>query len=91
MKIALDRSSPRFWMLYFGGQFSLLLIVLVLVRLLWTRVIHGSNIFDFAELAFESLVYSIIITVVKFTRYYIGKKRYEKNPVDRRKNNFFRE
>ena len=91
MKIALNRSSIGFWGLYFAVHFSFLLIILGVVRMIWSKLNHGIFVFDLAEMAFESLIYAITITVVKFIRYYISKKRYEKNPVDRRKNNLFRE
>ena len=91
MKIALNRSSPRFWMLYFVIHFSFLLVILIVVRWLWAQIIHADYVFDFGEMAFESGCYAVVITIARFIRYYIGKKRYEKNPVDRRKNNLFRE
>ena len=91
MKIAVSRSNPGFWMLYLLLHFSLLLVVLFVTRWLWAELNHGVYSMDFAEMAFESVCYAVIITTIKFVRYYIGKKRYEKNPVDRRKNNLFRE
>ena len=91
MKIALSRSKPGFWALYFAVHFSLLLAVLIVVRWLWTIIANPQVSFDFGEMAFESAVYALIITVFKIIRYIIGKKRYEKNPQDRRRNNLFRE
>lgn len=90
MKIALSRSKPGFWLMYCFVHFSFLLVILFATRWLWTKIAH-EGVMDYAELAFESLVYAVLLTIVKFIRYYIGKKRYEKNPVDRRKNNLFRE
>ena len=91
MKIALKRSSPTFWLFYFMIHFSFLLVVLFFVRILWFRIIHETYRLDFGEIAFESVFYAFFITLIKWIRYVIGKKRYEKNPVDRRKNNLFRE
>ncbi|MBR5370747.1 MAG: hypothetical protein IK130_00885 [Oscillospiraceae bacterium] len=91
MKIALSRSKPSFWMLYFAVHFSFLMIVLFIVRWLWALINHNDYMFDLAEMAFESAVYALLITVFKIIRYIIGKKRYEKNPQDRRRNNLFRE
>ena len=91
MKIALNRSSVGFWMLYLIFHFSFFLVLLFLVRWIWSCIVHSAYVIDFPEMAFEACAYAIAITVVRFIRYYIGKKRYEKNPVDRRKNNLFRE
>jgi hypothetical protein len=91
MKIVLRRDSWRFWFLYFFIHFSFLLIVLFVFRWLWV-LMHGRDfIFDIAETAFESFCYSVLLTLSKYIRYRISKKQYEKNPVDRRKNNMFRE
>lgn len=46
---------------------------------------------DLGEVFFESVCYSALLSIGKFISYRIGKKRYEKNPVDRRRNNLFRE
>lgn len=91
MKIALNRSNPRFWFLYFAGHFSFLLVILFLVRWLWSLIVQEQLVLDLGEMAFESLVYAFLITTVKIIRYIISKKQYEKNPVDRRKNRMFRE
>ena len=91
MKIAVNRSSPGFWPIYIGLCFSFMLIVIFLVRHLWVLISHGHNVIDLPEIAFESAVYALIVTVSRLIRYIIGKKRYEKNPVDRRKNNLFRD
>jgi len=91
MKIALSRSNPGFWVLYCLVHFSFLLIVLFVTRWLWIKIASSGVGIDFAEMAFESFCYAVLLTIFKFIRYYIGKKRYEKNPVDRRKNNLFRE
>ena len=91
MKIAFNRSSPKFWLLYLSVYISFLLILLFLVRWIWSLITKQVYVFDLPEMAFEACVFSISITIVRFIRYYIGKKRYEKNPVDRRKNNLFRE
>ena len=91
MKITLRRSEPSFWLLYFAVHFSFLLIVLFVFRWLWIKMTNSSMPLDLAEMAFESVCYAILITISKYIGYCIGKKRYEKNPVDRRKNNLFRE
>lgn len=91
MKITLRRSEPGFWLLYFAVHFSFLLVVLFVFRWLWLNITKHSAALDLAELAFESFCYAILITIGKYIGYRIGKKRYEKNPVDRRKNNLFRE
>ena len=91
MKITLKRSEPGFWALYFAVHFSFLLIVLFVFRLIWLNITKHSTSLDLAELAFESLCYAVLLTVGKYIGYRIGKARYEKNPVDRRKNNLFRE
>ncbi|MCQ2416880.1 MAG: hypothetical protein MJ071_03600 [Oscillospiraceae bacterium] len=91
MKISINRSSIGFWMLYFLMHFSILLVVLVFFRWLWIMIVQPTYTLDFAEMAFESACYSLIVSIFKYISYYIGKKRYEKNPVDRRKNNMFRE
>ena len=90
MKIALNRSAPGFWALYFAVHFSFLLILLFLIRWLWAVLSQQIYVIELAEMSFEALIYAISITIIKFIRYYIGKKRYEKNPVDRRRNDFFR-
>ena len=91
MKIVLRRSDPRFWMLYFAVHFSFLLVVLFIFRWLWIKLTHASMPLDLAEMAFESLCYAILLTISKYIGYRISKRQYEKNPVDRRKNNLFRE
>ena len=91
MKITLRRSGPIFWLLYFAVHFSFLMVVLFVFRWLWIRMTHANMPLDFAEMAFESVCYAILITISKYIGYCIGKKKYEKNPVDRRKNNLFRE
>lgn len=91
MKIALNRSTPGFWLLYFLVNFCFFMIILFCVRWLWFQLNHEAYHLELGEMAFESLFYAVIITVTKLIRYHIGKKRYEKNPVDRRKNNLFRE
>ena len=91
MKIALNRSSLGFWMLYFALQFSFLLIVLFIFRWLWFSMNGNPEMPDWAELAFESASYALLISIAKYIRYRIGKARYAKNPVDRRRNNLFRE
>ena len=91
MKIALDRSSWRFWLFYFLLHFSLLLIVLLLFKWLWMTMHSRSYAMDLGEVCFESACYALILSICKFISYRIGKKRYEKNPVDRRRNNLFRE
>ena len=91
MKIALSRSKPGFWALYFAVHFSLLMAIQFVVRWLWALINHHNYTLDLGEMAFESAVYAVVITVFKIIRYIIGKKRYEKNPQDRRRNNLFRE
>ena len=91
MKIALNRSSPRFWLLYLVVQFCFLLILLFFIRWLWAVINGKSYVIDFAEISFEAGIYADTITLIKLIRYYIGKKRWEKNPVDRRRNHMFRE
>lgn len=90
MKIAFSRSSPRFWLLYFSLHFCFFMILVLLVRLLWTHV-RDTYVIDFAEAAFEALIYALCITCFKLIRYRISQKQYKKNPVDRRRNNLFRE
>lgn len=91
MKIAIERSQPGFWVLYFLVHFFFLLAVLFFVRWLWALMNHMEYHTDFGEMIFESLVYAVAITTFRLIRFIISKKRYEKNPVDRRKNNLFRE
>ena len=91
MKIAVSRSSWRFWALYLLLHFCFLMMVLFIFRQLWAKIVSRAYVLDFEEMAFESGCYAILITLVKFISYRIGKRRYEKNPVDRRKNNLFRE
>lgn len=91
MKIAISRSSFRFWALYLLLHFCFLLVVLFIFRRLWAELNGKAYVMDLAEMAFESACYAVLITLAKFIGYVIGKKRYEKNPVDRRKNNLFRE
>ena len=91
MKIALSRSAPSFWMLYFAIHFSFLMVVLYVFRWIWCQITHQTYSLDLAEMAFESLCYAVLITIGRYLRYFIGKRKYEKNPVDRRKNNTFRE
>ena len=91
MKIALNRSSWRFWLLYFFLHFSLLLIVLLFFKWLWSTMNSKPVAIDLGEVFFESVCYSALLSIGKFISYRIGKKRYEKNPVDRRRNNLFRE
>ena len=91
MKITFDRSDPIFWVLYFLLHFCFLLAVLFFVRWLWSLLMTDSYRIDLGEMTFESIIYAIAMTVARIIRYRIGKKRYEKNPVDRRKNNLFRE
>ena len=91
MKIALSRSKPGFWALYFAVHFCFLMLILLVFRYLWAVINSYDYVLDLGEMAFESACYAVIITVVKIIRYIIGKKRYEKNPQDRRRNNLFRE
>lgn len=91
MKIAISRSSIRFWALYFLLHFCFLMMVLFIFRRIWAGIVGRAYVLDLAEMAFESCCYAVLITLVKFISYRIGKRRYEKNPVDRRKNNLFRE
>lgn len=78
-------------MLYFAIHFSFLIIVLFVFRWLWFLMNNKAYTLDLAEIAFESFCYAVLITIGRYIRYCIGKKQYEKNPVDRRKNNAFRE
>lgn len=91
MKIAFDRSAPGFWMLYFLTHFVSLLAVLMLVHWLWLMMNEEPYRMDLGEKVFESVVYSLAMTIIRFIRHQISRKQYEKNPVDRRKNNLFRE
>ncbi|MBQ3939570.1 MAG: hypothetical protein II723_00520 [Oscillospiraceae bacterium] len=91
MKIAISRASLRFWALYLLLHFCFLLMILFIFRWVWAEIVGKHYVMDPAEMAFESACYAVLITLIRFIRYYIGKKRYEKNPVDRRKNNLFRE
>jgi hypothetical protein len=60
-------------------------------RWIWCQIAHQVYTLDLAEIAFESFSYAVLISIGKYIRYRISKKQYEKNPVDRRKNNAFRE
>lgn len=91
MKIALNRSDPRFWLLYFFFHFSLLLFSLIIFKWLWSEICSHAYALDLGEACFIAVCYAVILTISKIILYRIGKKRYEKNPVDRRRNNLFRE
>ena len=91
MKVALDRSGFGFWFLYCAVHFSLLMVIMFVFRWLWSQITDQPYHLELAEMAFESLCYAVVITVAKCIQYYIGRKRYKQNPVDRRKNNFLRE
>ena len=91
MKIAVSRSSCRYWALYLLLHFCFLMMVLFIFRQLWSKIVSRAYVLDLAEMDFESGFYAILITLVKYISYRIGKRRYEKNPVYRRKNNLFRE
>ena len=85
MRIAINRSQPGFWAIYFVLHFLFLFFVLLFVRFLWALSSNVDFNPNYAELLFECLVYAVVITTVRIIRYIIGKKRYEKNPVDRRR------
>ena len=91
MKITVNRSSPRFWLLYFAVHFSFLLVILFVFRLLWSKATGRTDTFQIGEIAFESLVYAVLITIVKGIQYHISRKHYEKDPTDRCRYNAFRE
>ena len=91
MKIALNRSDWRFWLLYFFLHFSLMLFSLVIFKWIWSQICSRSYAIDLGEACFIAVCYTTILTICKFILYRIGKRRYEKNPVDRRRNNLFRE
>ncbi len=91
MKIALNRSDGRFWLLYFFLHFSLMIFSLVIFKWIWSRICSRSYAIDLGEAFFIAACYALILTISKIIIYRIGKKRYEKNPVDRRRNNLFRE
>ncbi len=77
--------------MYFLLHFSLLLMILFGFRFFWITHVRQNEAMDFACLACEAAVYALLVTAAKCIRFFIGKKRYEKNPVDRRKNTLFRE
>ena len=91
MKIAVDRSTPGFWVIYFMVHFCLFMIIQFVIHLLWTALTSEPYLNELAKMAFESFCYSITLTLIRLVRYHIGRRRYQKNPVDRRKNNLFRE
>lgn len=91
MKIALNRSDPRFWLLYFFFHFSLLLFSLIIFKWLWSEICSLTYALDLGEACFIAACYAVILTVSKIILYRISQKQYEKNPVDRRRNNLFRE
>ena len=91
MKIALNRSDWRFWLLYCILHFGLLSFSLIIFKWLWAQLNSRTCVIDLSEVCFIAAAYALILTVSRLIIYRIGKKRYEKNPVDRRRNNLFRE
>ena len=91
MKIAFNRSDWRFWLLYFFLHFGLLTFSLIIFKWIWSQIFSKAYAIDLGEACFIAAAYSLLLTVSKMIIYRIGKKRYEKNPVDRRRNNLFRE
>ncbi|MBP0972084.1 MAG: hypothetical protein IKX57_03035 [Oscillospiraceae bacterium] len=91
MKIALNRSDWRFWLLYCILHFGLLAFSLIIFKWLWAQLNSRTCVIDLSEVCFIAAAYALILTFSRLIIYRIGKKRYEKNPVDRRRNNLFRE
>ena len=91
MKITLNRSDGRFWLLYFFLHFSLLLFSLLIFKWIWSEICNLTYALDLGEACFIAACYAVILTVCKYIYYRISQKQYQKNPVDRRRNNLFRE
>ncbi len=82
MSIPVNRSAPRFWLLYFAVHFSFLLVILFVFRLLWSKATGHTDTFQIGEIAFESLVYAVLITAVKGIQNHIVTKRRKKETAD---------